>query len=450
MTTEQSVAPSLASSQMPPPTETTLIQTSTQTTVDPEEVAEDSKKRKRRSQSPPPSSVDTVVKKAKALDGSPRATRVESSEAIQSPPKEEVSQKTEIPEPGRSVSHPREQEQDAMEVETQEPPKPAEPQSPQPRRASDAPPPVARGSPTSAKFKGLFAPAPHADAAPSTGDDLADRDVAPALHPTTSALYIRNFMRPLQPHGLKDHLDKLARATGIPPDRDAILDFYLDGIKTHCLVRFASPAAAARVRRAMHERVWPDERTRKSLWADYVPEEQIRAWIQAEQAAGGGRGAAGKRWEVVYETAADAGVTAALQEADPSRARAGPRLTDAPRNGVPAAASRAPRAAVPVAEPRPDVGGGFKTLDDLFRSTAAKPKLYFQPVAEGVARRRVEKLAEGRGGGRDDEMLRFSFEGDAIVDKGPEFGRRGMRRGGFGGGQRYAPREGGAYGGERH
>ena len=85
------------------------------------------------------------------------------------------------------------------------------------------------------------------------------------------------------------------------------------------------------------------------------------------------------------------------------------------------------------------VGSGFKTLDDLFRSTAAKPKLYFQPVGDEVAARRLDKLAEGTGGGRDDEMRRFTFEAETIVDKGPEFGFRGGRRGG----QRYAPRGGG-------
>ena len=452
MTTEMSRAPSLASTQMPPPTNSSLNLIPTQTTVDPEEVAEDSKKRKRRSQSPPPSSADTVTKKARGADGSPRATRVESAQPSQAPEDEHDTQETtEVrnkAEPDTSAK-----EMEGIEHHDEDMPRQVDTGAPPQRRASDAHPTAARASPTGAKFKGLFAPAHHADAPASPTDDLDDRDVAPACHPATTALYIRNFMRPLQPALLREHLEKLARSAGdIPADQDAIVDFYLDGIKTHCLARFASIAAAGRVRRAMHDRVWPDERTRKALWIDYVPEEKIRGWIEREQqATSGSRAAGGKRWEVVYDDVEDGTVTAELQEADPSRARAAPtaRTSNASRNAPASGANAQPAKPSPERprKVRPDVGGGFKTLDDLFRSTAAKPYLYFLPVGVEVAERRLEKLAEGKGGGKDDEMIRFSFEGETIVDKGPEFGRRGGVRGR--GGQRYAPGRGG-FGGERH
>jgi hypothetical protein len=41
---------------------------------------------------------------------------------------------------------------------------------------------------------------------------------------------------------------------------------------------------------------------------------------------------------------------------------------------------------------------GFKALDDLFKSTVAKPKLYFLPVAKNIADKRSRRLGDLRGG----------------------------------------------------
>lgn len=432
------------------------LQTATQSSVDRMELVEDSRKRKRRSETPPPSSLDVAAKKAKALDGSPRVIMREESEIQDLASQQTAGQNLADGEAGyRDIGHDEaptqegEQQEDTSQTpinqekmmeSTNETPVNTEPgtqndehlpredineqetvgdkqstvedtedqkesrgdasllksSTTEPQQLSSKP------SPTGAKFKSLFAPAPSTPTKYTANHDTADeRDIAPAQHPATTALYIRNFKRPLSPESLKRQLKSLAKAPNDPEGSDMLVEFFLDNIKSHCLVKFTSIAAASRVRLALHDRVWPDERDRKALWVDYIPEERIGKWIEVEQEASGKRGGGQKRWEVVYEKEGD-GVAAYLQEEDPSRPR-GPLLaprTDATRNGNSAltVAQAKPIAVAPT--PKPEMGKGFKALDDLFHSTTAKPKLYFQPMPEAIVSKRLDKLAEGHGHGR--------------------------------------------------
>ncbi len=331
-------------------------------------------------------------------------------------------------------------------------------------------PPAPKDTPTKNKdtrFKELFTgPAkdstrdksPPRHSLPTHQYDDEDRTVSPALHPATAALYIWGFSRPLQPQNLRNHLISLATPPSSSPNPDVLHDFYLDSIRTHCLASFGSISAASRVRTALHDRVWPDERTRKPLWVDFVPEEKIREWIDTEaNSAGGGRGSVATKWEVGYEQAEE-GVKAVLREAGSGGrfdvgAGAGRGVQGAPsgprgdredpnvRRGQPT-----PDAFVDPA-PKP-ANVGFGALDSLFKSTAAKPKLYYLPVADELVEKRRTRFAALRGGddnrrgggGRGgDEMRRYTFEdGDSFVNRGPEFGAgyRGGRGGGGGGGGR--------------
>jgi hypothetical protein len=304
-----------------------------------------------------------------------------------------------------------------------------------------------------ARFKGLFPPAngekvrpasPHRDSA-KLGDE--DRTVSPALHPATTSLYIRDFMRPLQPTLLKNHLRALATPPSASPDPDIILDFFLDPIKTHCFVSFASISAASRVRTALHGTIYPDERTRKPLWVDFIPEDKVKEWIAIEQSSEkGGRGVL--RWEVVYDDS-DQGTTAVLQEAG-TFTQTSNRNRDPPRNLLSEPPS-GPRATLADRDMRQGnqqsgnaenrYGSGFKELDDRFLSTTAKPKLYYLPVPAEVSRKRLSRFAElARTGPKDrrggDEMRRYTFEDtDFFVDRGAEYGSRGGRWGRGRGGQ---------------
>lgn len=320
-------------------------------------------------------------------------------------------------------------------------------------KSSPRPPPSpSRRRPSTAKdtrFKDLFPTRKPNERHSPPPTETEGRDIAPALHPATSALYIRELMRPLHPPTLKDYLTKLATPPRLSPDPEMIIEFYLDSIRTHCLVSFSNVSAASRVRSALHEAVWPEERSRKPLWVDFIPEDKIREWIEIEKSAAAGpvgRASVGRRWEVVYEQVRDegedgTGVHAILRESGSNGsisgpihgagvrgAPLGPRRAQMDR-GPPGPSQAAPQVAAAATASRPR-GSGFMALDSLFRSTTAKPKLYFLPVSQEMADRRLQALARlsskniSRGRNSrpgDDEKRRFTFDdGDLLVDGGPE------------------------------
>ncbi|KAJ5381721.1 uncharacterized protein N7496_004149 [Penicillium cataractarum] len=403
-TTTTEVAPSV--------TQTSGVNTGLSTPLPMEEVLEDKRKRKRRSQSPVPTPEAIAQKKARAQEDSPR-----------------VILKDDVP-AGTDPKDFAREEEPADETSKDEPAAPAK---------------------QDARFRGLFAgePAPPRPTSPVRDVTMEDATVEPAIHPATCSLYIDGLMRPLQPMGLRKHLIALASTPDAPVAADLVKEFWLDPIKTHCFVRFDDIAAASRVRSAIHGTVWPNERNRKSLWADFIPDEQIKEWIRTEEAARDRPGPPA-RWEVQYESKGDETI-ATLAEAG-SKSRPGPSKAlepgfnrtppSGPRGSI-AQPDRHASNAPPAPPSRP--GQGFKPLDDLFESTTTKPKLYYLRVPREVADKRLDQFDElirkgqfpRRGG---DDMRRITFEDeDRFVDGGPEYGlgarqgRRG-RGGGRGGG----------------
>ena len=419
--------------QSPTPMETEPEQHIKTPTIDTQELLEDSRKRKRRSQSPPPSFADTQ-KRLKADDALPRVTLPEdlplehehSNPDIDSDP---ASTKI-IP----SDSMPDLNGYSTFQGETKRHEKNGEAgtvESPDSKTAESHRKP----SSSDPRFKNLFT-TPTTTEQPSQQlpyQDNEDRVTSPAIHPATSALYIRELMRPLKPESIRDHLMALATPADTTTDTSIITEFFLDSIRTHCLVGFGSTSAAARVRSGLHDRIWPNERDRRPLFVDFIPEEKVRKWIDVEQNASSGRGQAQKRWEVIYGVE-DGTVKAYLQEVgtnngglratQPTIANTGQGVVGAPSGPRIEESKSGPTHA------RPDNGKGFQALDDLFKSTMAKPKLYYQPVLKATVEHRLDRLAAGRGGGRSDEMRRYTFEDDVFVDRAPEFGNRG--RGGYG------------------
>lgn len=292
-------------------------------------------------------------------------------------------------------------------------------------------------------------------------DDVeAEQTTARAIHPATRALYIRDLVRPLQPQQLRDHLVTVAAPPHSDPDESAVESFHLDTIRTHAFVVLTSMSAAARVRSALHDRVWPDEPARKPLWVDFVPEEKVQAWIETEQSSGTGRHDT-KRWEVVYEDSGD-GTVASLQEVAPAsgtgfsnrdsslsgQGQGMPNAPLGPRASRPTSANMSPRApSAPIetsTKPIP-ANASFDVLDQRFNSTTAKPKLYYLPVAKDLVEKRMSELDvqtsanwdRSRGPAETDQLRRYTFEdGDRLVDGGPDignFGRRAPPRGRGGG-----------------
>lgn len=313
------------------------------------------------------------------------------------------------------------------------------------------------------RFKGLFEGSPQQtntmDESTSRNSvhDVADepyRVVEPAIHPATPALYIRDFMRPLNQLQLKSHLAALATPANQEVDQDLVVNFYIDLIRTHAFVSFKSVSAAVRVRSALHGSVWPAERNRKPLWVDFIPAEKVDNWISQEKSSQAGGRSVSKKWEVVYHNVDGEGpIEATLEESSdhPTTRPVAPRQLSI--SGLPGASESPsvrefgkpePRTALHRApNPEPRASNSFSTLDQLFNSTMAKPVLYWQPVSKSLANRRLDSIDSAtsndpsrRVGG---DINRYTFEDGAIlVDRGPEIfsgirpppGYRGPARGG--------------------
>jgi hypothetical protein len=201
---------------------------------------------------------------------------------------------------------------------------------------------------------------------------------------------------------------------------------HVDSIRSHAFILFTSQSAAARARAGMHDQVWPKERDRKPLWADYIPEEKVEEWIKIETTADNGPRSGTKRWEVVYEEQ-DGEMKPYLTEQGSQR-RTAPIGRDAPSTDISLSRQvdrEIPKPARPTEAPTSE---SFITLDKLFQSTKAKPMLYFMPVKQDLGDRRLKELdmATKRGWSSRDwqdsaELRRFTFEGDKLVDSGPHF-----------------------------
>ncbi|KAJ4310120.1 hypothetical protein N0V94_008598, partial [Neodidymelliopsis sp. IMI 364377] len=225
-----------------------------------------------------------------------------------------------------------------------------------------------------------------------------DRPTIPALHPVTSALYIRNLMRPLRPEQLRTHLVSLATPPSSSPSPSTLTALFLDNMKTHALALFASPTAASRVRASLHGSIWPPEGNRKELWVDFIPDGEVEAWIKREEDAVGvekearasGRPvAAAKRFEVVYTETSD-GIVATHQEIGSNAPVDAPRGPRASTNHV---RPPPPQPTPTIVPPTTTTAAPFKTLHDLFACTAAKPALFYLPVDDAISATRMQELA---------------------------------------------------------
>ena len=478
----------------PPPTQPTHTVESSQASVrndqhesalpsvEPQEAIDDRQKRKRRSQSPPPSTADTARKRIRNDDEGEQmdgvvtsqidAEWVEKHNAVDAGDVNAAAKEVDFDgaEPGPTIIDDSKEDVKVEDVKMSGVEPKLEERSDEKMEIDEAP---KRESATfdddspskprdSRQFKNLFSGETQSTAmAISRSHDSfeeaePDRIIDPATHPATSALYIRDIMRPLNPVQLKSHLATLATPPGQEPDLNVITNFYIDTIRTHAFVSFTNTSAASRVRSALHDRIWPDEKTRKPLWVDFIPVEKLDDWIDREQAEGGGRGSA-KKWEVYYHVDEDRQVTATLQEASGILPAQHIRRPSVPI--PPVQAPQAPRRIDPPSAPRSfnirGQGAPMAKLDELFKSTTAKPMLYYMPVSRELANKRLDSidaaLSKDAAAGKrmTGPINRYTFEdGEKLVDRGPEIfpGIRpppDQRRGGGGRGGPPRDRDGG-------
>ncbi|TVY59591.1 hypothetical protein LSUE1_G010254 [Lachnellula suecica] len=420
--------------------------------AEPQEIMDDRQKRKRRSQSPPPTAPESARKRARqdetaevntgVVTSKEDAEWVEKHIAVESAEINadamEVAPAGEGVEPGPTIVDTAKEEvhvqsvpgvntdETAMQIDDADRPKSQPGQDENSPRVRDS------------RFKDLFPAQPKApalekslsrDSALDNMDIDTDRVISPAVHHATSALYIRDFMRPLNPAQLKSYLATLATPPGHDTDPNVILNFFLDPIRTHAFVSLISVSAASRIRSAIHDRIWPEERTRKPLWADFIPAEKVDKWIGEEQSTtlSGGR-ATGKKWEVHYDVDEDRNVTATLQESSGfprMRQPSGPGPLVSPQappkpRGI-EGAPLGPRADTQVRIP---IATSISQRLDHFKVTTAKPALYYQPVSKELANKRLDNIdiaTSKKNYPPGGEINRYTFEdADVLVDRGPE------------------------------
>ncbi|KAH6715710.1 hypothetical protein BKA61DRAFT_672000 [Leptodontidium sp. MPI-SDFR-AT-0119] len=463
--------------------------------VEPSEANEDRQKRKRRSQSPAPSATDSARKRFRpneddAIEAASihsdgglveqhgvdaGETKIAAEEGVVAAESSETAvadiKMDDIEVKGTTVGEYQEQKKDIDMGEGEgEGEGRGETPEPEPEGASNENSASRRDS----RFKNLFPETSAQSSTPAMGDIREseefepERNISPAIHPATPALYIRDFMRPLNSAQLQAHLAHLAAPPGHDDDPDVIIKFYIDPIRTHAFVSFAKVSAAARVRSALHDRIWPDEKTRKPLWVDFIPAEKVQEWIDLEQDNRSG-GRTGKKWEVNYNVDEDRHVTATLQEVGSiprsSQSIAAPSLpVSSPQNAQTIRNMNIPTGPLLIRGQAPVVATGRERLDILFKCTTAKPALYWQPVSKERVERRLDRLdgalSKDAAAGRpiQGDVHRYTFEdGDILVDRGPEIfpgirpppgfrGPSGFPSRGGGGGGGFPSR--GGYGGQ--
>ncbi|KAF3767790.1 hypothetical protein M406DRAFT_61582 [Cryphonectria parasitica EP155] len=239
----------------------------------------------------------------------------------------------------------------------------------------------------------------------------------PSIHPPTTSLYIRELMRPLRPEMVEQYIVKLITPPGSEPDANLIEESYLDTIRTHAFVQLASVEAAQRVRAALHNQVWPNERNRKPLWVDFVPPRQVKDFIEREETSPRG----GRRWEVVYEQ--DGGSVVAIHREVGSDSKP---FSKPPPTGPAAGPTYPGIEAAPKGPRGRGVRPPFETPGGpQSQQTNAHPRLFFTPLNEDVVQRRLENMrsfysrAPPPDLGKD--YHRFTFENsDSFVDRGRE------------------------------
>lgn len=462
-----SAEPTVLDKHEPVPEEASTLITPQRSPPPNESQSSDTRKRKRRSPTPPPSA-ESVNKKLKSAED--LSVKLPEDEVMQDAPIPVATEGEKEDGLEREKVVPYSTSDDVMAVQI----------TSEHAATADSPGPLPPSEQHVVEDKMNEGP----DSMPRKPPITADGDTAtsPAIHPATRALYISQFVRPLQPNQLRDHLITLATPPNSGPDDSIIETFHLDAIRTHAFVVFTSASAASRTRSALHDRIWPDEPARRPLWVDFVPEEKVQEWIDTELSAGSSRRDA-KKWEVVYSQGEE-GTETTLQEIGPSiphgpgqalrqpsfsgqgmpNAPLGPRAN---RPLGPSGPSEPPAAPSPERTKKPTPSTeSFDVLDQRFSFTTAKPKMYYLPVSKELVDQRLDELdtqtSREWDGGRalagssavETQLRRYTFEdGARLVDGGPDignFGRggppgggggfssggRGRGRGGGGGGYR--------------
>ena len=239
------------------------------------------------------------------------------------------------------------------------------------------------------------------------GTASMEKEQSPPRNPPSQVVFVQNLTRPFTLIGLQGLLKKYGQMN---TER-----FWIDKIKSKCLVTFSSIEEAEMARKELHGLRWPDSNP-KTLTADFATEEEIEIRKKADEAPPVPPPSVPQEKEVIKKTIENERVTEKKvvrdwdkdkvdREPSPplkrrrSRSRSPRRdreFEPKKREGKFKLRSRyhvlthlfkvhdEPMQEMPAGSPA-------KLLDDLFRKTAATPVIYYLPLTEEDAHRRIEE-----------------------------------------------------------
>ncbi|KAL1924004.1 uncharacterized protein VTP21DRAFT_7039 [Calcarisporiella thermophila] len=164
-------------------------------------------------------------------------------------------------------------------------------------------------------------------------------EVPESQHPPTTTLAVRNFVRPLQVKQVEELLNKFGK----------VEKFWMDSIKTHCYVTYSSVDEAILARSRLYNLRFPTE-SHNPLLPDFLTPERAQRLIEEEESA---QASNARRVSKQY------GAHGSSKEGNLGRQ---------------------------------DAKISYLPLDNLFPKTTATPSLYFLPVSEELAKKRLEEM----------------------------------------------------------
>lgn len=251
--------------------------------------------------------------------------------------------------------------------------------------------------------------------------------ITSSLHPATNAIYVRNLKRPIQTAAFKREITQIALGDCMDSGDDIVNRLFLDSVRTHAFISFHTAAAAIRVREALHGSPWPlTDLLKESLWVDYVPEDKLDEWISMEMNAGQ---ASTKRWVVHYETLRNGEIHTELKKASRFDLSQPVPMPQASIIRDPAASSFDTGHVTAASHTAPETAR-FLALDELFRFTEAKPKIYYTPVDNSQSNRSLDQIDDARASSRardrgdfgpPNNKICITSEDQRLVDISPEY-----------------------------
>ncbi|MFS8009545.1 putative transcription regulator SAP family [Helianthus anomalus] len=186
-----------------------------------------------------------------------------------------------------------------------------------------------------------------------------ERVVPPSSKTPTTSLRIDNFLRPFTLKAVQEFLGK----TG------TIVSFWMDQIKTHCYITYASVEEAIETRNAVCNLQWPVNGGRL-LMADFVDPQEVKNRVDPPPPS-----------PATPATTTLPPPAATLQPPQPSP-RLKQQLPPPPSLPPPPPLSNPPPARNRAPPPPEKVDPPIVTLDDLFKKTRATPRIYYLPLSD--------------------------------------------------------------------